>query len=257
MSRSRSKRSPQEQTAPADRGWAYGLHTLEEMLRSQQESIDEIVVMEGAKGKLARLAQEAQELGLLVKYRPRKFLQRLLGDANFQGVGIKVRDFPYAELDDLMIHPGQRALLFAVGVQDPGNLGALLRSSKAFGASGVVITQRSGCGVTATVRKVSAGAASSIPVARVRNVTQAMKQLKDAGWWLIGLAGDGATDLDQFDLAMPVVFLLGAEGKGLPPSVQKQCDVLLRIPMVPGWDSLNVAASGAIALYERHRQTRE
>ena len=253
------RRSPREEQVSETvvNDWAYGLHTLEEMLRSQVQAIDEIIVMEGAKGKLARMAQEAQEQGLLVKFRPRTFLQRLLGDVNFQGVGIKVRDFPYVELDDLLVAPGQRAIVFAVGLQDPGNLGALLRSSKAFGISGMIITQREGCGVTATVRKVSAGAASSMPIARVRNVTQAMRQMKEAGWWLIGLAGEGTTEIDQFDLTMPVIFLLGTEGKGLPPSVQKQCDALLRIPMVPGWDSLNVAASGAIAIYEWHRQTRK
>ena len=93
--RSSRRRESSEQNAPSNNDWAYGLHTLEEMLRSQVDSIDEIIVAEGAKGKLARLAQEAQELGVLVKHRPRKFLQRLLGNVNFQGVGIKTRDFRY------------------------------------------------------------------------------------------------------------------------------------------------------------------
>lgn len=235
--------------------WAYGIHTLEEMLASPTSQIDEIVIAENARGKLVRLSQEAIAQGYLVKRRPKAFLSRLLGPVNHQGVGIKVQQFPYAELEELLpIDPTRQALLLLVGVQDPGNLGALLRSAKAFGCAGVILTQRDGCGVTAAARKASAGAASSLAVARVRNVTQAMQQLREAGWWLLGLAGEGRDAIDRFDLDRPTVFLLGAEGKGLPPSIKKQCDALLQIPMVPGWDSLNVAASGAIALYEWHKQ---
>lgn len=242
-----------------DRGpedWAYGIHTLEEMIQGSVSEIEEIMVADQVQGKLLRLIQEASERGILVRRRPKTFLSRLLGDVNHQGVGIRVKTFPYTPLEELLQEPEGKALVFAVGIQDPGNLGALLRSAQALGASGVILAEREGCGINATVRKTSAGAISHIPIARVRNLTQAMQEMRDAGWWLLGLAGEGRDEIDRFDLDRPTIFLLGSEGKGLAPSVKKHCDVLIKIPMIADWDSLNVAASGAIALYEWSRQRR-
>lgn len=254
-----SERSSQE-TAPhspeSSDQWAYGIHTLEELLASEDPAIDEIVIAGEAQGKLGSLRQQAQDQGHFIRRRPKTYLNRLLGNVNHQGVAIKLRHFAYTELSDLLVDPAQKALLCLVGIQDPGNMGALVRSARAFGATGVLYTQRDSCGINATVHKTSAGATSSLPIARVRNLTRALEEMRDAGWWLLGLAGEGKDELDRFDLVRPTVFLLGTEGKGLPPSIKKQCDALLRIPMVLGWDSLNVAASGAIALYEWHRQLR-
>ncbi|TNE49204.1 MAG: 23S rRNA (guanosine(2251)-2'-O)-methyltransferase RlmB [Deltaproteobacteria bacterium] len=246
-----------EPSADASEEWAYGIHTLEEMLNSNDAAIDEIVIAGEAQGKLANLRQEAQKQGHFVRRRPKSYFNRLLGPVNHQGVAIKLRKFAFSELSDLLVDPEQKALLCLVGVQDPGNMGALVRSARAFGATGVIYTQRDSCGVNATVHKTSAGATSSLPIARVRNLSRAMEEMREAGWWLLGLAGEGQDEIDRFDLIRPTIFLLGTEGKGLPPSIRKQCDALLRIPMVPGWDSLNVAASGAIALYEWHRQRRK
>lgn len=261
----RSSRRKSHETAPTEADssadvseeWAYGIHTLEEMLNSDDSAIDEIVIAGEAQGKLANLRQEAQKQGHFVRRRPKSYFNRLLGPVNHQGVAIKIRKFAFSELSDLLVDPEQKALLCLVGVQDPGNMGALVRSARAFGATGMIYTQRDSCSVNATVHKTSAGATSSLPIARVRNLSRAMEEMREAGWWLLGLAGEGQDEIDRFDLIRPTVFLLGTEGKGLPPSIKKQCDALLRIPMVPGWDSLNVAASGAIALYEWHRQRRK
>jgi 23S rRNA (guanosine2251-2'-O)-methyltransferase len=234
----------------------YGVHPTLEWLEQRADQLEEIWLLEHGRGNLKKVAHEAQKQGVLVRYRPKAFLDRQTPGKNHQGVIARRKAFEYTDFEELVeVEEGKpQALLLLVGIQDAGNLGALLRSAKGLGARGVVLSQRDTSAVTDAALKASAGAAATLPVAQVRNVKQAIRQLKDAGWWLLGLA-PGGEQLPRFDLERPCVLILGAEGSGLKPSVQKQCDALLGIPMVDGWDSLNVSVSGGIALYEWRRQT--
>jgi 23S rRNA (guanosine2251-2'-O)-methyltransferase len=247
---------PTEQELSANE-FLYGIHTLEELLKARSTEIEEIWIAQGAKGKLARLAQLANQSGYLVRYRPRTYITQQIGSVNHQGVAIRTKQFDYCDLQSLLhINNPPSPLIFAIGIQDPGNLGALLRSARAFGVAGVILPLRNSCAITAAVHKSSVGATCDLPICRVRNINTAMRQMRDAGWWLLGLDGQAETKIDQFDLDRPAIFLLGSESTGLPPSIKKECDALLQIPMIHGWNSLNVAASGAIALYEWYRQCR-
>lgn len=249
-----SKGKKKESEAAPSPDWIYGIHAIQGALEERAAEIGELIVVEGAKGRLAGLVRAARDEGVLVRYRPRDFFDRQVPDKPHQCALARVRDFAYADADELIQPPteGCGPLLLLVGVQDPGNVGALIRSAKAFGASGVLLSRRDSSGVTAVASKAAAGAAAQIPIAQV-HVQQAIKALRDAGWWLLGLDINGEP-IEQFDLQRPTVFVLGAEGKGLKPSVQKHCDACLRIPMVEGWDSLNVSVSGGVALYEWRRQ---
>lgn len=231
----------------------YGINAVGQLVAQQPAAIEELIVIEGAKGRLAHLAKQARKEGVLLRYRPKTYFTRALPDVSHQGVIARMRSFSYASFDDLISHTEKGPLLFLVGVQDPGNMGALIRSAKAFGASGVLITRREGCAITPAVAKASVGATSDLPIAQVHQIQQAIEALKEAGWWLLGLHQEGQA-IQSFDLVRPAVFVLGAEGKGLKPSVEKHCDAVLGIPMIPDWESLNVSVSGGIALYEWRRQ---
>jgi len=231
----------------------YGLHPVKELLGHQPDQIEEIYLSEHPSGALVQLGKEAASLGILIRYRPRPVLDRMLPGKNHQGIAARRRSFVYAELESLLHPSEERPLLFLSGVQDPGNLGSLLRSCKAFDGAGVVLSERESCAVTATVVKASAGAASLVPIARVRNEIQALQKLKEAGFWILGLV-PGAGSVGQNDFPSPAVFVLGGEGAGLKPSLQKHCDMCLGIPMAAGWDSLNVGVCGGIVLFEWQRQ---
>jgi len=234
----------------------YGLHPVEESLDHSPEKIEEVWIVEKEGRKLNELAKKARSLGVLVRYRPRVYLDRLLPNLNHQGIVARRSTFVYADFSELItFSDGETVgpLLYLYGIQDPGNMGALIRSAKAFGASGVILSQRDSCGMTPAVMRASAGAAASLPIAQIRQSNVAIRELKEAGWWLLGLTM-GEQMIGDFDLLRPCVFIMGAEGKGLKPSLQKHCDALLSIPMIEGWDSLNVSVSGGIAMYEWQKQ---
>jgi 23S rRNA (guanosine2251-2'-O)-methyltransferase len=169
-----------------------------------------------------------------------------------------VADFAYAELEDVLAaakESGRPPLLVVLdGIEDPHNLGAIIRSAHALGAHGVVIPKDRAAGVTPTVAKAAAGALERCPVARVTNVAQAIEALKEAGVWSVALAMDGEAPLGRVDLRGPTALVMGSEGEGLRPLVRRTCDHSARIPMLGELDSLSVSASAAIALYEVARQ---
>ena len=238
-----------------EKEWVYGVHPVEEWLSERADKIEELFLSSERKDQVvARMIRQANDEGVLIRHRPRTYFDRLFPQKNHQGIAIRCRQFAYAAFDDLIGQLDQGPIVFLTGIQDPGNLGAMIRSARAFGAHAILLSQRDSCPVNGTVIRASAGATASLPIALVRNASQAVKQLKEAGWWILGLALGGAP-LAQFDLDRPAVFLLGEEGKGLKPSLQKNCDALLEIPMADGWDSLNVATCGAVVLYEWARQT--
>lgn len=178
------------------------------------------------------------------------------GGAAHQGIGIEVAEYEYADLDDLLVSAlekpaGNPGLLVALDhITDPHNLGAVLRSGAAFGADGIIIPNRRAAGIGVTAWKVSAGAVAKVPAARVSNLVQSLRRAKDAGFFVVGLTGEAETPLHNLTLAdVPLVLVVGAEGKGLSRLVAETCDLLISIPIV-GMESLNAAVASGIALYE-------
>jgi 23S rRNA (guanosine2251-2'-O)-methyltransferase len=238
----------------------YGVNPVRELLRAGGEGVSELWLAEGgtrgaALGELERLGRER---GAKVRTVPRQKLERLAGTDHHQGVVAVVADYRYLELDDLLARAasGERPALLVVldGVEDPHNLGAVIRSACALGAHGLIIPKDRAAGVTPAVAKASAGAVERCPVVRVTNVARTIDSLKEARIWSVALAADAPEPLSRMDLTGPTALVLGSEGEGLRPLVRDRCDLAARIPMTGGLDSLSVSASAAISLYEVARQ---
>jgi 23S rRNA (guanosine2251-2'-O)-methyltransferase len=238
------------------------VNPVRERLRAGAAEVAELWLAEGGTrgAAFAELERLARAAGAKVREAPRQKLERLAGTDRHQGVVAVVADFRYAELEDLLAAAaasGRPPLLVVLdGVEDPHNLGAIIRSALALGAHGVVIPKDRAVGVTPAAAKASAGAVERCPVARVTNVAKTLEALKGAGVWSVALAADGDRPLGQVDLKGPTALVLGSEGEGLRPLVRKTCDLSASIPMTGGLDSLSVSASAAVALYEAARQRR-
>jgi 23S rRNA (guanosine2251-2'-O)-methyltransferase len=232
--------------------FVYGVNPVLEALRAHPADVVRILV-EKSKGA-ERVAEAAAEAGVRVESATPGELSRRARGGVHQGVGAELAEFRYAELEDLLGLEGPRFLLVLDGVTDPQNLGALVRSAHALGAGGVVVPKDRAAGVTPAVFKAAAGALEHCPIARVTNLARAIEQMKEAGVWTIALAADGDKELESLDLSVPTALVLGSEGSGVRPLVRKTCDHVARIGMAGQVGSLNVAAAGAIALYEVARQ---
>lgn len=238
----------------------YGLNPVRELLRTSGAEVSELWLAEGGTrgAAFAELERLARGAGAKLRSAPRQKLDRLAGTDRHQGIVAVVADFRYADLADVVAAAkasGRPPLLVVLdGVEDPHNLGAIIRSALALGAHGVVIPKDRAVGVTPAVAKASAGAVERLPVARVTNVAQAIESLKGEGIWSVALAADGDRPITQMDLRGPTALVLGSEGEGLRPLVRKTCDLAARIPMLGELDSLSVSASAAVALYEAARQ---
>lgn len=236
------------------------MNPVRERLRAAAEGVSELWLAEGATrgGAFAELERLARAAGAKVREAPRQKLERLAGTDRHQGVVAVVADFRYAEVEELLSAAGASGrpplLVVLDGVEDPHNLGAIIRSAHALGAHGVVIPKDRAVGVTPAAAKASAGAVERCPVARVTNVAKTLEALKEAGVWSVALAADGERPLEALDLRGPTALVLGSEGEGLRPLVRKTCDLSARIPMKGELDSLSVSATAAVALYEAARQ---
>jgi 23S rRNA (guanosine2251-2'-O)-methyltransferase len=237
----------------------YGVNPVRELLRAGGDGVSELWLAEGgtraaAFGELSRLGRA---LGAKVRTAPREKLDRLGGTDRHQGVVAVVADFRYVELDEVVVPGpgGQEPLVLVLdGVEDPHNLGAIIRSGVALGASGAVIPRDRAVGITPAVAKASAGAVERCRVARVVNVAQALQALKGRGVWSVALLADGEKALADLDLRGPTALVLGSEAEGIRPLVRRTCDHSARIPMSGSIDSLSVSAAAAVALYEAARQ---
>ena len=209
---------------------------------------------------LVEIAQLAEERGLAPLPATRQELDRRTDGANHQGVAAECAPRADVDLDELLAVAelrGEPALLVAVDrLEDPQNLGSLIRSAEAAGAHGLLLPRRRSAGMTAAVERASAGAAAHLPVAKVVNLSRALERLKAAGLWVAGLDEDGRTRYDRADLAVPLVLVVGGEGRGLSRLVAEHCDLLLSLPMAGQVASLNAAVAGAIVLFEAVRQRR-
>ncbi len=243
----------------------YGLHAVEESLRAGRRRFDHVLVArERQDDRLERLIQACQQAGVRVRPEPREQLTSLAKTAAHQGVVAIVRPQEFLTLEDLFEpasepaqgKPAARLLLALDGVEDPQNLGALLRVADGAGVDGVILTERRSAPLSAAAVKASAGAAEHLRIARVVNLVRALEELKRRNLWIVGLDEHGPADYDRFDLTGDCVLVLGREGAGLHDLVRRTCDFLLRIPMAGGVSSLNVSAAGAVVLYEAARQRR-
>ncbi|WP_442901999.1 23S rRNA (guanosine(2251)-2'-O)-methyltransferase RlmB [Geodermatophilus sp. FMUSA9-8] len=204
--------------------------------------------------RITEAVQLAGDRGLPLLEVGKAEFDRMSNGALHQGIGLQVPPYSYAHPDDLLDlarDSGRPPLVVAMdGITDPRNLGAVVRSAAAFAAHGVVVPQRRSVGMTASAWRTSAGAAARLPVARAVNLARALASYQDAGLQTVGLAGDGDTDLRDYDgLADPVALVVGAEGTGLSRLVRERCDVVLRIPIARDTESLNVSVAAGIALY--------
>ena len=238
----------------------YGLHPVEEAVKAGRRRFDHVLVArERHDERLERLVTLCREAGVRVRQESREQLTLLAQTPTHQGVVALVRPQESLALEDLFAPsiPGAARLLLALdGVEDPQNLGALLRVADGAGVDGVLLTERRSAPLSPVAVKASAGAAEHLRIARVVNLVRALEDLKQHNLWIIGLDERGTSDYDQFDLTGDCVLVLGREGAGLHDLVRRTCDHLLRIPMAGGVSSLNVSTAGAVVLYEAFRQRR-
>ena|SRR5690606_29933767 len=223
--------------------------------------VERLLVAEGAGGaSLAEIVRLAAERGIAVQYADRRRLDRLAEGQVHQGVVAIAAPKAYVPLEEILARAqaqGEPPLLLLLDeVQDPHNLGSLLRSADGAGAHGVVIPKRRSAGLTMTVARTSAGAVEYVPVAQVPNLVQAIRTLKERGLWVVGADMAGERDLWDADLTGPLAVVIGGEDKGLGRLVRESCDFLIRIPMRGRVNSLNAGVAGAVILFEIARQRR-
>ena len=235
-----------------------GRNALTEALASGR-AIDKVFIAEGSTDRaLARLAAQAKQAGAVVVETDRRKLDQMSATGAHHGVIAMVAAHSYATLDDILNRAKERGeaplIVICDELSDPHNLGAIIRTAECAGAHGVVIPKRRSVGLTAIVGKASAGALEYMPVARVTNITNAIKELKERGVWIFGTAAEGATPLYQADLKGAAAIVIGNEGDGMSRLVAESCDLKVSIPMKGRISSLNASAAAAILLYEAVRQ---
>ena len=238
----------------------YGLHPVEEAIRSGSRQLDHVsFARERRDERLERLIGLCRERGIRVALEPREQLTRLARTDAHQGVLAVVRERSFLGIEDLLSpkSDGFRFFLALDGIEDPHNLGALIRTADGAGVDGVILPERRSAPVTATVAKTSAGASEHVRIARVTNLVRSLEQMKRANVWVLGLDERGTPDYMDFDFRTDCVLVLGREGAGLHDLVKKTCDHLLRIPMAGQVSSLNVSVAGAVVMYEAMRQRRQ
>jgi 23S rRNA (guanosine2251-2'-O)-methyltransferase len=238
----RRARAPDDRDAPLV---VYGVNPVLELLRSG-EPVTRLRLGPGPRQVELRAA--AAERGVPVESADGPTLDRLAGSPHHQGGVAVTPPFRYAPLERLL-QPGCRSALVLDGVQDPRNLGAILRTARGLGVGGVVLPRDRSVGVTRVVVVASAGVLFGLPVAQVPNLVRAMEALKAAGFWLVGLAPRGGAPLDDLEIPSRPALVAGGEGEGLRQLVRRTCDFTVSIPMAPGVESLNVGVAVGIALY--------
>src|SRR5579863_9140209 len=229
-----------------------GIHPVREALLAGRP-LDRVLVAKGAGGvRLQELLALCRERGIPVRVEPRDRLDRAANGTNHQGVVAFGTAEKYSSIDDTAASGGLHVILD--GVEDPHNLGAIIRTAHAAGAAAVVIPERRAAGLTDVVARAAAGALAYVPVVRVTNVNRALEDLKKHGYWIYGLDERGEHQYDQVELVQPTALVLGGEGKGLHEQVAKRCDFLVRIPMSGGVASLNVGVAAGVMLFEWRRR---
>lgn len=235
-----------------------GRNAVTEALKSGR-GINKLWIASGDReGSVAEIATLAKERGIVVQYVERAKIESLAGGHRHQGVLAYVAPVPYAELDDILKAAEEKGeapfLVLLDELEDPHNLGALLRTADATGVHGILIPKRRSVSLNATVAKTSAGAVEYVPVARIGNIAQTLKKLKEKGFWVAGADMDGEKAYYEADLTGPLVLVVGSEGRGMSRLTKEACDFIVSMPMVGRINSLNASVAGSILMYESMRQ---
>jgi 23S rRNA (guanosine2251-2'-O)-methyltransferase len=246
----------------SDDAHVFGVQPVLETLRAGARPVERITVAEGAhEARLHEIIELARGAGVPVRRVPRSELQRIAAGANHQGVVATVAAAHYRQTEELLDALAARVgtddpplALVLDGVEDPRNLGAIIRTAECAGAHGVFVPERRAAGLTETVAKAAAGALEYVPVARAANVVRLIEELKGRGVWTVGTSADTKTDYTGWDWTQPCALLLGGEGEGLRRLVRERCDVLVSVPLRGRIESLNVSVAAGVVLYEAVRQ---
>jgi 23S rRNA (guanosine2251-2'-O)-methyltransferase len=240
--------------------YIYGINAVAEALKARGRAFQWVgVAKERHDLRLQRVVEDCRRQGVAVRFLSRAELDRMAGNNAHQGVVAVTSAKQYSGLDDVVsAKRGQYSLVVVLdGVEDPHNLGAILRTADAVGADGVVIPERRAASVTALVTKASAGASEHLPIARVTNIARTVEELKSQNVWTVALDERGSQTYDSLDYNMDCAIVLGAEGKGVHDLVLKKCDFVVSIPMLGKVPSLNVSVAAGVILYEVVRQRRK
>ncbi len=238
----------------------YGRNAVREALRAKRRRVRRLLIADGVQQTelIAEIEQLADERGIEVAYGDRRVLDDMTEGVNHQGVALETGPYPYASLEDMLALAAERGeqplLLLLDHLQDPQNIGTLLRTADVVGAHGVILPDRRSAEITPSVVNASSGAVEHLRIAQVTNLVQTIATLKEHNIWAIGLEDDErAQPFDRVDLAMPVALVVGAEGPGLARLVRDRCDILIKLPMAGNVASLNASTAGSIALYHLWR----
>ena len=238
----------------------YGIHAISEALKRGGRRFDYVAVSrDRTDNRLQNILDDCRAQGISVRFVPREDIDRETRTNTHQGVMAFTSRKEYTGVAELLEHKqGTYSFLLVLdGVEDPHNLGALIRSADGAGVDGVVIPERRAAGITGTVVKASAGASEHLSVARVVNIARTIDDLKEQNVWVVGLDERGEKTYDELDYNMNCAIVMGAEGKGLHDLVRRKCDLLVSIPMLGAVSSLNVSVAGGIVMYEVQRQRRQ
>ena len=233
-------------------GVTVGIHPVREALRARRP-FDKILIAKGSAGpRIQEIVTLCRDQSVPVRFEPREMLDRVATGVSHQGVIAFGVAHQYAELEDIL--PDARLLVILDGVEDPHNLGAIIRTAHAAGASGIIVPERRSAPLSETVARASAGALEYLPIVRVTNISRLLEQLKEQRFWIYGLDERGAETYDHVEYTEPAAIVLGSEGKGLHEGVKKHCDFLINIPMSGPVSSLNVSVAAGVALFDWKRK---
>jgi 23S rRNA (guanosine2251-2'-O)-methyltransferase len=236
-----------------------GIHAVREALEAAR-ALERIIVAKGRQDtRIEEIVQLARKQNVPLRFEERSQLDRLADSKDHQGVVALTASRPAATLEDILARAnsgsGQKGLIVLLdGVEDPHNLGAIIRTTLAAGGHGVVIPERRAAGLTDTVARSSAGALAHLPVAKVTNLARTLEELKEAGYWIVGLDERADKSYTEVDYTSPVAIVMGGEGKGLHDLVRKRCDFVVSLPTSGPVKSLNVSVAAGVVLFEALRQ---
>jgi 23S rRNA (guanosine2251-2'-O)-methyltransferase len=237
----------------------YGVNSVSEALKTRGRAFEFVTMAKERHDlRLQRLMEECRRIGLPVRFVSRAELDRMAGNVAHQGVVAVTSAKQYSDLADLIrAKRGVYSLVLILdGIEDPHNLGAIVRTADAAGVDGLIIPERRAAGVSGTVTKVSAGATAHVPITKVTNIARTLEDLQEENFWIVGLDERSPDTYDTLDFNMNCALVLGREGKGMHDLVRKKCDFLVSIPMLGKVPSLNVSVAAGVVLYEIVRQRR-
>jgi 23S rRNA (guanosine2251-2'-O)-methyltransferase len=246
----------------AQQEWLYGIHAIESVIQREPERLIELFVLKGRDDKsIHSIVTQARKFGASVQFCQRKTLDDKVDGGQHQGVVAKVKPAKQFNENDLAAIVESRVasgknpfLLILDGVTDPHNLGACLRTADAAGVDAVVVPKDKSAALTPVVRKVACGAADVIPLVQVTNLARTLRDLQQAGVWIVGTAGEAENNIYDCKLIGPMALVMGAEGKGMRRLTREHCDELIKLPMAGSVSSLNVSVATGVCLYEIVRQ---